>query len=450
MPSWSIEPVGGIWTVAALAALLTPLLAIGPNSQNLTRRRRFVLTALRGLTLAIMLALLLRPALEYKTQRKLPGTLVLLADESRSMQVADSLNNRTRWEALRATLDQSSAELAELAETWDIRLYPFSDESSLAPMSDGRFDLPEQPEGSQTAIGAALDDALAREAQQRIVGVLLLSDGAQRAFAPRDLPPQTVARRMASDGIPLYTFAFGQPATGQQADLRLSDLLISDALFVDTPAEAQALITASGYANQTFNVQLMWENDQGEMEAVDSQQIKIEPGRQRFPVRLSHTPQQPGEYKVTVRVETPEGELVTANNEQSTFVSVLKGGVNVLYLAGAARIGGGPGIEPRFVRAALAGFPDVNIDYLLIDYRTLQIDLRDRLRDVDYDVFLLGNVDVAGLSTRTWREMAAAVEGGTGLGMLGGFHSFGPGGYRGSPIADVLPIELRRLERQPF
>ena len=32
--------------------------------------------------------------------------------------------------------------------------------------------------------------------------------------------------------------------------------------------------------------------------------------------------------------------------------------------------------------------------------------------------------------------------------MIGGFNSFGPGGYAGSPLADVLPVEMGRLERQ--
>ncbi|MCX6618884.1 MAG: glutamine amidotransferase, partial [Acidobacteria bacterium] len=35
-----------------------------------------------------------------------------------------------------------------------------------------------------------------------------------------------------------------------------------------------------------------------------------------------------------------------------------------------------------------------------------------------------------------------------GLIMLGGFHSFGPGGYANTPLASVLPVEMTRLERQ--
>ena len=124
---------------------------------------------------------------------------------------------------------------------------------------------------------------LAREAQQRIVAVVLLSDGAQRAFAPRDMPPQTAVRRLAADGIPLYTLAFGQPSLGQQADLRMSDLLASDAVFADTPTTVEGVVTAAGYANQEFKVQLLWENADGEMEAVDTRTITIAPRKRRYP-----------------------------------------------------------------------------------------------------------------------------------------------------------------------
>ena len=42
------------------------------------------------------------------------------------------------------------------------------------------------------------------------------------------------------------------------------------------------------------------------------------------------------------------------------------------------------------------------------------------------------------------------MERGKGLIALGGYHSFGPGGYRNTPLRDVLPIEMDRLARQDF
>lgn len=450
MTGWTIDPVGGWWLVAAAALVLAPLLALRPGKDRQSWGRRTALVVIRGVTLLLLLLVMLRPALEKRTTRKLPGTLIVLPDTSRSMEVADAVLNQPRYTAMKAALDNSAKEFAELAKTWDVHGYAFGRDIQLVKFANGKFALPEKAEGVQTAIGAALEDVLAREAQQRIVGVVLLSDGAQRAFAPRDEPPQSAVRRLASDGIPLLTVVFGQPSLGQQSDLRMSDMLASDAVFADTPTTVEGVVTAAGYANQEFKVRLQWENADGKMEVVDTRTIQITPRKRRFPVRLTHTPKTPGEYKVTLSVESPEGELVTTNNSQSTFVTVLKGGVNVLYLAGADRIGGAPGPEPYFVKKALATYADLHVEYIAINYSTPQLDYRDRLREEQYDVFVLANVDASALSPRTWREMAEAVGRGAGLAMLGGFHSFGPGGFVGTPLEQLLPMELGRAERQNF
>lgn len=243
-------------------------------------------------------------------------------------------------------------------ESWDLKLYRFDEEVAEVKLTDGEFQLPAAAEGSQTAMGAALDDVLERESQQRIVAVLMLSDGSQRAvFAPRDEPPQIPVERLATDRIPLYTFTFGKPSLGLQSDVRIDDLLVNNVLFADTPATVQATLTADGYTNQKVKVQLLWENKEGEMVAVDTRQVTIDPNQPQVPLSLSYTPKESGEFKIAVAVESPEGEVATTNNSQSTFVTVMKGGINVLYLVGSRRIGGGPGIEPRFVRSTLSFLP---------------------------------------------------------------------------------------------
>jgi uncharacterized membrane protein len=444
--------------VAAAALALAPLLAIGPRQRKASFRRRATLTGLRLLTLVLLLLTMLRPALETRTTRKLPGTLVVLPDVSRSMTVTDALNGKSRYDAMKLALEGSATQLAELSKTWDIHGYAFGKDIEPLKFAGGRFEFPKEPTGLQTAIGAAVEDVLAREAQQRLVAVVLLSDGAQRAFAPRDIPPQTTVRRLVADGIPLYTLAFGQPSLGQQSDLRMSDMLASDAVFAETPTTVEGVVTAAGYANQKFKVQLLWEDAEGKLEPVDTRTITITQGKRRYPVQLSYTPKQPGEYKVTLKVESPAGELVTTNNAQSTFVTVLKGGVNILLLAGADRIGGSPGSEPFFIRRALASHPDLHIDFEAINYQRstqrggepAELDYRDRLRETKFDVFLLSNLDSSALNARSWTEMAKAVERGAGFAMLGGFHSFGPGGYVNTALRDVLPITMGRAERQNF
>jgi uncharacterized membrane protein len=408
------------------------------------------LLVLRGVTAFLLLVIMMRPTLVTTETSKLPGTLLVLADSSRSMTIKDALGDNSRWQALKDSLAAASDQLVELAESWDLKLYHFDEKTTEVKFVEGGFELPENADGAQTALGAALDDVLEHEAQQRIVAVLMLSDGAQRAFAPRDEPPQIPVERLATDRIPLFTFTYGKPSLGLQSDVRVDDLLVNNVLFAETPATIQATLSADGYSNQEVKVQLLWENAEGEMEAVDTRQVRIESGQRQYPLTLSYTPEQAGEFKVSVAVEAPDGELATTNNSQSTFVTVMKGGINVLYLAGTQRLGGGPGIEPRFVRAALQSYPDQHVRYELINYRRQQLDLREQLREGKFDVFLLGNVDFMGLSPDTWQEIADEVGRGAGFAMLGGFHSFGPGGFRNTPMDDVLPIMMGPAERQNF
>ena len=72
MTGWTLDPVGGWWLVAAAALVLAPLLAVRPGREQ-SWGRRWTLTGLRALTLVLLLALMLRPALVTRTTRKLPG-----------------------------------------------------------------------------------------------------------------------------------------------------------------------------------------------------------------------------------------------------------------------------------------------------------------------------------------------------------------------------------------
>jgi uncharacterized membrane protein len=76
------------------------------------------------------------------------------------------------------------------------------------------------------------------------------------------------------------------------------------------------------------------------------------------------------------------------------------------------------------------------------------VNLAEYLQSPTFDALLIEDVNSAAISDQDQRAIAQAIERGRGLMMIGGFHSFGPGGYFGKPLADVLPIELERFEKQ--
>ena len=447
MSEWYFNPVGGFLLFSAVATALVLLLTLlGLPKHRLSRRRRLILVALRLGVIVLALFAMLRPALVQTTTKRRSATLVVLVDRSRSMQVADAVAGKTRWATLEETVAEALPTLQALSEDLEIKVYAFDANVQPLDFSEGSLDLGAEPEGQQTAIGAALEDVLRREAGKRLIGVVLLSDGAQRAYAPRDVPPQGPARRLADLGYPLYTLAFGQPrGLGQARDVALADLSVNQTVYVKNELTVHGLARIDGFGGQTVPVQLLFEMADGKMEPVSSVEIKTRQQDEAIPVDLSTVPTTPGEYKVALRAADQPGELVTTNNEVSTFVTVLKGGVNVLYLEGALRV------DQKFLRRSLDASPDIKVDYVRLapaDSGQRPVDLADRFRRGRYDVYVLGDVDASMFTPDELRQLADVVKQGAGLAMLGGFHSFGPGGYADTPLAALLPVTMDVRERQ--
>ena len=442
-------PVGGYATViAAMAVLLLLLLAVRPPRNKMTRPRALALAGLRSAALVLVLLAMLRPTVVSTEIRKQAATVVVLMDRSRSMQVTDAFGSKSRWQALLDALAAAKEPLQALANELEVRGYWFADEIEPVELLDADFAREAKADGSETAIGAALDEVLRREAGKRLAAVVLLSDGAQRAVPPRDESPQLAAQRLGDLGVPLYAFAFGQSrGLGDARDIAIQNVLTNPTVFVKNRLTVSGEVEAYGFAGEEVSVQLRFETGDGRMEVVDTARVEITGQAKRQRVELEHVPQQPGEYKVSLRAVERPGELVTTNNEVSTFVTVLKGGLNVLYLEGAVRL------EQKFLRRSLGRSADIRIDYLYLDAQhpeSRPADLAERFEPGRYDVYMIGDLDSSALSDRELELLAAAVRQGAGLIMLGGFHSFGPGGYQATPLGDLLPIEMDLLERQNF
>lgn len=446
----SFYPIGGSYLLVAGAGLiLVLLLAIGPRAGRLHRLQRGGLVALRAVVILLVILAMLRPTLVYTRTEKQQATLVVLVDRSRSMSVRDCLGNRTRWQALGEALDGAAGALGRLAEDFEVRVYAFDADVEQLPFAPrSRLQLPDQPDGPQSAIGAALEDVLRREAGKRLLGVILLSDGAQRALAPRDTAPQNAAAQLKLLGTPLYTFGLGQAhGPGQAQDVAVARLLVAESVFVKNELAVQGEVRTSGFVNREITVRLLFETAPGKMEVVGQKTLRPTADGQLLPVDFQYVPELTGEFKLSLEAVEQPGELVTTNNQQSTFVNVLGGGLRVLYLAGQPRV------EAKFLRRALDASPDINVELLRIEARdpaTRPGNLAERFQPGKYEVYIFGDLDAAALRPGELSNLAEAVDAGAGLLMLGGFHSFGAGGYFDTPLARVLPVVMDRFERQNF
>jgi uncharacterized membrane protein len=446
--SWYFQPLGNSYAlVAAVALILILLLGVRPAFGRAGRRGRALLTGLRLLVIALIVLAMLRPTHISTTRRPQTSVLVLLLDTSRSMQLPDTGGQRSRWESQTATLRTAAPLLAELSEKIEVKVYAYDRQLTPVELVGRTLDLPEQPLGEQTDIGTSLYEALRRELGKRLAAVVLMGDGAQTAIDP-PVELSEAGRELGRLGYPLYAVPFGPVGDVVQArDVAVENLQDQYTVFVKNELPIRATVRVSGYVNQAIPVELEVAQPDGQIHRIGPVQVVASEDNQQVPVELRYVPPVPGRYKLTLRAAEQPGELVTTNNQLSAYLRVLEGGLRVLYLEGELRN------EQVFLRRSLAASADIELDFLWIDSRLRQrwpVDLSSPLSDPAYDVFVLGDLDSAALGETNLKLLAQAVEQGKGLLLLGGYHSFGAGGYRTTPLADVMPVVMDRFERQDF
>ena len=300
---WSFYPVADSYLLVSGAALvLLGLLTVGPSRAKTAGPRRKTLVAIRVAAVVLVILAMLRPTLVYTKTEKQSATLVVLADGSRSMSVPDEAQGMTRWEALRQTLGEAKDALMRVDEDFEIRAYSFDAQAHPAEVVEGEIQLADRPDGDQTAIGSVLEDVLRNEAGKRLLGIILLSDGAQRAYPPRDLLPQTAASRLKPLGYPLYTVRFGKSrGLGQAQDVAVKELLANQTVYVKNELSVAGQVRADGYVNRPISVQLLVETSAGSMEPVAQENLNVIADGELIPVNFTYVPQLPGEYKLSLQ-----------------------------------------------------------------------------------------------------------------------------------------------------
>ena len=77
-----------------------------------------------------------------------------------------------------------------------------------------------------------MQDVLQKEDGKRLLGMILLGDGAEQTFGISEADPVTVARLLDRLGCPLYTVPFGErKGAGKVRDVEVSSLPDSFVVF---------------------------------------------------------------------------------------------------------------------------------------------------------------------------------------------------------------------------
>ena len=439
-------------TIAASLGLIGLVLLTYPQRvRHFSPFWRRLLLGLRLSSALVLIWMLFRPAVQFVSIDSQAAQLVVLMDASRSMTTADGPGGLTRRETMLSALEEVQPMLDKFAEQLELRFIDF--DSLLRPT-----DTPGgAAEGDATAIGKVLDDLRTEDTGRRIVGSLLLSDGAQRAVGDDDVDPRAAARRLAEQrGVHVHTVTFGTAELSTAGiDLALEDVLIAPDTFErkTTPVKGQLIVR--GAPRQRVRVRILLEDRTGKQsgesgplkelpitsEARPIAEFETTSRSARIPFSLSFVAERAGEYKLAVEAVPLDGELKVNNNRVETLVTVRKGGLRVAYFDIARP-------EARFI-LRLNRTSQIQIDYQTVlsgEKRTTTrldpawFDLRR------YDAYIIGDVPASVFvqsGNDLLSKLAQRVREGAGLAMTGGLSNFESGGYGTTPLAEFLPVGMR-------
>ena len=428
--SWPARVTVLMVGVAAIAAVTT----YSRVRLRGTARDRLVLGGMRALILAVLVLALLHPALLVSTavpQRNVVGVLV---DDSRSMRVPD-MDGRTRADVVRSLLNGTNGPLYRaLAQRFVVRVFRLSGGGShIDGVADLTFD------GAHTRIAPALEGVRQELSGVPLSGLVLVSDGADDAPATLD----ETLRSLNTRTVPVYTVGMG-------AERFAKDIEISRVDAPRTVLEGATLlvnvdITQRGFGGSTVPLTV---EDSGRI--VSTQNVTLPSGGEGTTVRVRVPTTAPGARLFTVRIAPQPGEMIADNNAQTALVAVRDAREKILYVEGEPRF------ELKFMRHAVEDDKNLQLATMMrtAKDRFLRLGVEDSLELAAgfpktreelfaYRGIVLGSIEASYFTLDQLRMIADFVsERGGGLLMLGGRKAFAEGGYAGTPLADVLPVEL--------
>lgn len=460
-PSLSFDPVFPWWVIAVFVLVTMVLLVIRPSFGHLTPGKRWTLNGLRFLAALLLLLAMIRPGWLSTETRKQSAVLPVMLDVSKSMTLDHSVQGTSRYQEARKVVQEIQQHLDEFSQQdIELLLYTFDNQTQSADWAsaqavppDNPPNLPDDPEsadgqlptipdGKLTDILGAVDSVTAQNRRRRIAGYIFLSDGVANTPRPTATPNE-MARELESRGAPFHAMMFG-PSTVSENFVDAAITAMPDNLtgFAENEMEFRAAVRLRGFSGQNIPVQLYVRGPDGQEELAMTQQVVPTSNDELAQVDFHYLPMEPGSYKVTVRIPNQNREVAFSNNALSAYMQAFPGGLRVLYITGNLQF------EQRFLVRSLEASKDIQVNFVWVDSQDQRQVFDDLFRDNTYDVFVLDNIDASWLASL--EVLQEAILNGKGLLMLGGYHSFGPGGYSETPLAEVLPVLMSATERQSF
>jgi len=422
----------GIVVLIALGSLALSIYFYQKHARYLTTSSLTTLMLLRVAAMVVLLMGLFRPVVSFEKFILQKAPLLLLVDTSRSMSIQDRPNQGNRLQRVKNIAQQLSE---TLKKDFDVSWFAFDTQARALKDVEELEDL--KADGDATDIATSVKEASKSVDRAATAGVILFTDG-------NDNSQRRTLEEVKSLGFKVYTVGVGTRlrSQGDFRDIALKSVEFARFLTVKKRAQLDVFIEAIGLRDAVVPVLLR--DADGNLLAQDKLVLDDTEGAQK--VTLSYTPQVKGKFALEALVPPQPPERISENNSQMFQVEVIDPKIRILYIEGAVRS------EYKFLLRTLQAEP--NIEVLgLVQVRKGTFYQQGNVEDIQltgfpqkkedmkkFDVFIFGDIDSTYFSLEQMKLLKEVISEGAGFLMIGGYSSFGPGGYAGTPIEEILPV----------
>jgi hypothetical protein len=393
---------------AAVAAIVELILWLYQYEAGaVTRGRARALIALRLLALAVLVWILIEPVWVRKVEREIKREVVVVLDDSGSMQLTDDGAGSTRIAIGEAALTESGI-LEKLRETMRVRVV----RAARSVRAEG--EKLAEGWGDATDLASALGTVLEQVPPDELGGVVMVSDG--RHNRPERV--EDVARRFGILDAPVGMVAVGSEQAPK--DAAVLSVRAPEAVHLGDRMRVAADLKFDGYKGQTAKVLLKQAG-----KVLEEREVRIPQDHHREEVRFAQVPGEGGVNEYRVEIAALDGERFDVNNHWNFETSITDARTNVLIIESHPRW------EFRYLRNLFYGRDkSVHLQYVLMNpdrisdqkndavpasaSRPFGDSLATRLPANEeewqkFDVIILGDVDAKTISQETWEIISRCV-----------------------------------------
>lgn len=405
------------------------------EGKNIDKRLKNKLLTIRMVWLVIISFLLTGPTLIISGWVPLQNRLAVMLDTSKSMGIKEE--NVVRFAKTEKLIKDGF--LAKLERKTGISPDVFSFAENVQPVSTGEIEnFSLKADGNQTAISSGIKNIVSHLGESNLLGIILVTDGVntigenpQNMLSNMKIPVYFIAPGHGGDVTDYALFLPKPPAFGYlNSSLRVR-------------GEISARISKKSDEKETIDVKVKKDG-----EPYDTIPVEVTGNGVKVPFAFNIQCNEEGSFRFEVEIPTVDGELTDENNKTSFLLKVVKERLNVLALSGL------PNWDMKFISNALAGDPNASLVHwarvtddrwicskdFKIENGVKTADFKEALNDAD--ILILNGIQYRFIKQYE-AEIIKKIEAGTmGLLVMPSWQSLTQLGYKGTDIANILPVTV--------